>query len=197
MSSRSLVLIPLAIAACVAAPLMAKPPPPQLSTGTWILFESMSARGTDRSTNWRFKLDQDGCYRVARNSALRVDPDRVHDSDAALFWNTPFPGEAAVCLEAGERAQVQEALERAELGKLAEELGLPEGVKVNDPRLERWTVIHGEQRTTVAIESPEMAEGVGLVQGLGPWARGAERLVRLRAELQEVVSSAIERQRAP
>ncbi|NOY24557.1 MAG: hypothetical protein GXP62_01655, partial [Oligoflexia bacterium] len=57
-----------------------------------VLFESASPDDPDRSSGWRFYLDQSGCYYLARNhGGLFIDSARLDGDDPALYWNEPFP----------------------------------------------------------------------------------------------------------
>jgi hypothetical protein len=166
-----------------------------LPAQTWILFESIPLTGRVRTEGWRFRLDEDGCYQVARNLKLELSAAEVDRTDPSLFWNTDWSDKAHVCFEEAEQSVVRAAVEESGLERL-DSAPLPSDVTASTAVLERWTVVDGDTAHSVMVESPSMVSETGTLQRLGPWGKTAEAVNTLQGVIKTAASDAIRRQRA-
>lgn len=161
---------------------------------TWILFESIPLTERDRTEGWRFRLDEDGCYQVARNLVLELSASEVGRTDPSLFWNTDWSDKAHVCFEEDELSVVREALEESGLDRL-DTAPLPKSITADAAVLERWTVVSEGATHVVMVESPSMLSETGTLQRLGPWGKAAAAVNALHSVIKTSASDAIRRQR--
>lgn len=161
---------------------------------TWILFESIPLTQRVRTEGWRFRLDEDGCYQVARNLALELSASEVGRTDPSLFWNTDWSDKAHICFEEAELSVVRAAVEESGLDRL-DSAALPSGVTASDRVIERWTVVGVDATHSVMVESPSMVSETGTLQRLGPWGKTAAAVSDLHDTIKTSASDAIRRQR--
>lgn len=112
-----------------------------LPNGTLLLREHLVAGAGERSGNWRERIDDSGCWSVARNTWLWVhDPVLLALDDPRLFYNSDF-SEPWFCLSVSQRERLAAALAvLPKQGSQTRGSGL----------LERWTaVVEGRPRSVV------------------------------------------------
>lgn len=186
----------LLVSSCSAVAVSQPKPDLVIPDGAWVMFESIPMTGRDRTGGWRFRLDSDGCYRLARNKTLHIDSEFLGDTDPDRFWNTDWPMEPHGCLNASEKSVVQEALDDAKLARRGESASIPDNIKVSDGSLQRWTVVGDEGSHSFLIEQPEAVSGLGLLDQVSPWARSASAVLDLHAVIKETAGAAIQRKQA-
>ncbi len=155
---------------------MSLPPLPRLeiSENTWVLYENIAIHDTDRSANWRFMIQADGCYFHARNREFYLaDPALIDDADPDLHWNQPFV-DAIRCLTNSQQEELAQAIDSVDPSKLSEFYASASGGKVSHPSAERWTIIQGNETHTIVVEN-----------GNAPSA-----LVELRQTIDDLVANA-------
>jgi hypothetical protein len=124
----------------------------ELPAGALLLYESMALDDPDRTGNYRFYLDADGRFFHARNAQLWLtSPDQFGSDDPALFWNAPFPTDAQRYLTEAQRAELVEAIRRADFSSLSRTY---RSKRIQSPpTVERWTTVQSGTVNTVVVEN--------------------------------------------
>jgi hypothetical protein len=183
-------------AAELAVPVTGAMPSLDLPPHAWLMFESVSAGGPDRSGNWRFFLAQDGCYYVAGNRTLLVDASHRNSTESALFWNTGWPEEPTYCLEQAERSALDAAIDGLALFSLSTAVGRPASVRVNDGSIERWTLVKAGAHQSIVIEDRKFARDQPESGRDSDWVRQSLRVDALDRLLNDAATAAMKRRAA-
>jgi len=118
-----------------------------------LLYESMVTKSLDRTSNWRYFIDRQGCYYSARNQELKlVDANELNSSDPALAWDTPFQASPDRCLTDAQFAELKEAIALANLSELDARYTSVSFPFTDSPRVERWTIVDQEATVTIVVE---------------------------------------------
>ena len=180
----------LALGACASAAPPDAPVLPRLEMpeSAVLMFESTPPADPDRSAGWRFYLDRDGCYFVARNEVgLFVDGVRLGDDDPDLFWNTSFPPEPLACLDPQAMTRIQARIDRLRT------VGLPAvsgpDVVASDAETARWTFLDVSGPRSVQVVDPNAWTGAPPTQRLRAWYRLSRNLADLHAQVRTEVEA--------
>ncbi len=141
-----------------------------------LLYENMVIKGPDRSGNWRFMFDRNGCFFQARNTQLwLMDEAQFFDDAPALYWDTPFPTIPDRCLTEMQEAELRDAILKVDFPDLDEYYASSSIERISTPIVERWTVVHEDELYSVVVE-----------QGAAP-----SELVELRTRIDQLVATAL------
>ena len=130
---------------------------------TLLLYEYMVLNDPDRTGNWRFMFNQEGCFFNARNRQLWLtDKTEFESNDPALFWNTPFPAAPDRCLTETQQVELVDTIRQIDFFSLDSYYPSDSLEDESPPSVERWSVVHGDERHTVVVESgavsPQLVE---------------------------------------
>lgn len=150
-------------------------PAPEISERTWLLYENIATNNPDRTGNWRFRLEKDGCFFNARNQSLLIeDPTLLSSSDSALYWNTSFPKHPQRCLTESQVSELTSAIEVTDFDSLNQTYSNPPHEVWSHSSIERWTLIQADKVVTITVSN----------------RAAPARLVQLRQVIDRLVSEA-------
>ncbi|MCU0521908.1 MAG: hypothetical protein MUF84_14610 [Anaerolineae bacterium] len=118
-----------------------------------LLFEHMVMKDPDRTVNWRYYFDVEGCYHSARNTQLWLtEPEQFDSEDPELTWNTPFSPTPDRCLTEEQLAELTDSIELVVFEDLKPSYTSVAFPFTSSPAVERWTLVDEDGPVTVVAE---------------------------------------------
>lgn len=125
----------------------------EVPEGALVTYEAMVTKTLDRTLNWRYYIDEHGCYYAARNRELQLATfDELNSSDPALVWDTPFSPSPDRCLSDVQLIELKDAILLANLSELEPVYTSVSFPFTDSPWVERWTFVEQNGPVTIVVE---------------------------------------------
>ncbi len=116
-----------------------------------LYYENIVINDTDRSGNWRFFIQKDGCFFDSHNETLWItDTEKLSSDDPSLFWSKNFQSQSKICFTKAQMSKLFRFFTKLNLAQ-SSDITTNKNIQ-NSTIIERWTYSIKDQYRSVIFE---------------------------------------------